>query len=383
MRNLIFPAFLALALAVGQVSAAVVFRQGEGWTAEAEDSGSVESSAVAQMNKAEGLEAEGQLGKALGAYRALVRKFPDSLIAPKAQLKVGDLYEQQGNYDKAFDAYSAYIKKYPRSPNFNKAVEAEFRIAKMFLEGERKRLFGVKTFPSMQRAQEMFEAILKDAPYSTWAALAQFNVGLALEKQGKESEAVAAYQKLIEKYSGSPVVADAYYQIGYVYYKQVSRGSYDDATRNKASEAFDEFIARYPESEKVPQARENLRNLAGGVNNNTLDVARFYEKQKNYKAAVIYYNEVVRMEAGSANAEVAKDRINHLKSTVGEDALRGPERTETGARVQAPRNVDTVSRPDYVGPAVKMPETEPKPKMRTDASDIKPEVPAVEPPLPQ
>lgn len=391
MRNLLFPALLALALSWQPLNAAAVFRQGEGWTAESEDSGTPESSAVAQMRKAESLEAEGELGKAIGAYRSLVRKFPEAVMASKAQWKVAELYEQQGNYDKAFDAYSAYIKKYPRSANFNKAVEAEFGIAKMFLEGERKRLLGVKTFPSMIRAQEMFEAILKDAPFSKLAPLAQFNVGLALEKQGKPEEAVAAYQKLIEKYAGTPVVADAYYQIGYVYYQQVSRGSYDEATRNKASEAFDEFIARYPESEKVPQARENLQNLSGGINSNTLEVARFYEKQKNYKAAVIYYNEVIRNEAGSPNAELAKNRIDFLKNTVGEEALRGPERTETGARVQARRGmqaqVDTVSRPDYVGPTVTMPEPPPapQPKMRTSVNDIEPvtDVPAVEPPLPQ
>lgn len=388
MRNPIFPAVLVLALALQQVNAAAIFRQGEGWAAESEDSGCVEASAVAQMRKAEALEAEGELSKALGAYRGLVRKFPQAVMAPKAQWKVAELYERQGNYDRAFDAYSAYIKKYPRSESFNKAVEAEFRIARMFLEGERKRVLGVKTFPSMYRAQEMFEAIIKDAPFSKLAAAAQFNLGLTFEKQGKPSDATSAYQTLIEKYSGSPAVADAYYQIGYVHYQQFKGGSYDDAIRNKAAEAFEEFIARYPEHEKVAQARENLRNLSGGVNTNTLEVARFYEKQKNYKAAVIYYNEVIRQEAGSANAEEAKSRIEHLKNTVGEDALRGPERTETGARAQTRRGmqaqVDTASRPDYVGPPVKMPkEQEPaKPSMRTNPEDVTP-VPAVEPPLPQ
>lgn len=343
------------------------------------------------MNKAEALEAEGDLAKALGAYRGLVRKFPQAVVASKAQWKVAELYEKLGDYERAFDAYSAYIKKYPRSEDFDKAVEAQFRIAKLFLEGERQRLLGLKTLPSMQRAQTMFETILKDAPYSKLAPLAQFNAGLALEKQGKTNEALAAYQTLIEKYSGSPVVADAYYQIGYVYYNQVRSGSYDEATRSKAGEAFEEFIARFPESEKVPQAKENLKSLSGGQNTNTLDIAKFYDKQKSYKAAVIYYNEVIRLEPGTANAELAKNRIEVLKQTIGEDALRpGPERTETGARVQARRRmqaqVDTVSRPDYVGPVVKMPEQEApsKPKMRTNLNDAQPvDVPAVEPALPE
>lgn len=385
MRKLLFSAVL-LAL-LSQIQAAVVYRKGEGWSAESEDAGSVEPDAIAQMRKAEGLEADGSLEKALGAYRGLVRKFPQAIMAPRAQWKVAELYERLGNYDRAFDAYSAYITTYRRGADFDKAVESEFRIAKLFLDGERRRLFGMKTLPSMYRAQEMFQAILKDAPYSKWAPLAQFNIGVALEKQGKPADALAAYQTVVEKYPGSPVVADAYYQIAYVHYQAIRNGSYDQATREKAVESFEEFIARFPQNEKVPQAKENLQQLSGGHNVNALEIARFYDKQKNYKAAVVYYNEVIRLEAGSENAKSAKTRIEELKNSVGSDELRpGPERTETGARVQARRKfqaqVDTAARPDYVGPEVKLPEE--TPKMRTNLKDAEPvNVPAVEPALPQ
>ena len=37
----------------------------------------------------------------------------------------------------------------------------------------------MKTFPSMVRAQEIFENIVKAAPFSKWAPLAQFYAGQA------------------------------------------------------------------------------------------------------------------------------------------------------------------------------------------------------------
>jgi len=371
-----------------RAGASLVFRSGEGWSTEAEGEDAVESSASAQLRKAQGHEYDGDLKKALSDYRGLVRKYPTSGVAAKSQLKVGELYEKLRDYDKAFDAYGKYLSTYPKGEDFDKAVEAQFNIAKLFLEGERKRLFGLKTLPSMERAQQMFESIVKSAPYSKFAPLSQFNIGQALEKQGKKAEAIAAYQVVVVKYPNDSIAVDAQYQIGYVYLKE-SRAAYDPAARTKAREAFEDFIARNPKSEKVSQAQDDIKSLSGNDTKGVLDVAKFYDKQKNYKAAVIYYNEVIKQQPGTPESDTAKARIEELKTLVGEDALRpGPERTETGERAQLKRKlnaqVDTASRPDYLGPPVSAPEEQPpaKPKMRA-APDQSGPVPAVEPTLPQ
>jgi outer membrane protein assembly factor BamD len=176
--------------------------------------------------------------------------------------------------------------------------------------------------------------------------------------------------------------------------KEHREGSYDRASAEKAREAFEDFINRYPESEKVPQARENMKTLQVSGAKGTLDIAKFYDRTKNYKAAVIYYNDVIKAQPDTPESNYAKTRIEELKGKFGEDALRaGPERSETGARAQSRRKmqarVDTVSRPDYVGPPVAVREPAPdevapsnRPRLRTSPQSIGP-VPAVEPPLPE
>jgi hypothetical protein len=115
--------------------------------------------------------------------------------------------------------------------------------------------------------------------------------------------------------------------------KQSREGSYDQAGTQKAREAFEDFINRYPESEKVPQARENLQQLTGGSTKSTLDVAKFYDKTKQFRAAVIYYNDVIKAQPDTTEANYAKTRIEELKAKYGEDALKAaPERAETGAK---------------------------------------------------
>lgn len=381
----------AIVLSAAAAPAAVVYRSNEGWTIEGDASTVIEPSAVEQMKKAEGFEAAGDDAKALNAYRGLVKRYSLSLLAPKAQRKVGMLQEKMGQYDPAYQSYDLYLQKYPNGDDFAAVVESMFKIAKLFLEGEKRRVLGVKFAPSMARAQEMFEGIVKRAPYSKLAPLAQFNVGQAMEKQGKFVEAIGAYQQITLRYPNDAIADDAQYQIGYVRLREYRDGSYDRAAADKAREAFEDFISRYPDSEKVAQARENIQALEGGRVKGNLDVAKFYDKTKQYKAAVIYYNDIIKLQPGSPESEYAKTRVAQLKEQFGEDALRaGPERTETGARASARRKlqakVDTVSRPDYVGPPVVVPEpievAPPRPQLRTGPSNIGP-MPAVEPPLPE
>jgi outer membrane protein assembly factor BamD len=367
--------------------AEVVYRSDEGWSVEGDPSSKIEESAVDQFKKAEGYEKSGNHGAALNAYRGLLKRFPRSVLAPKAQYKIGVLLENV-DHDKAFTAYETYLTKYEKGEDFDTVVESMFKIAKLFLDGEKKKLLGIKVAPSMERAQAMFEAIVKRAPFSKLAPMAQFNVGMALEKQNKYPEAIQAYSEVVTKYPNDAVADDAAYQAGYVRLRDYREGSNDRQSAVKAKEAFEDFINRYPQSEKVPQAQENLKTLSGGQTKSSLDTAKYYDKQKQYKAAVIYYNDVIKQEPDSANGTAAKKRIAELKEKLGDDALQaGPERAENGQRVQERKKmqakVDTASRPDYVGPPViiaqQKVETGPsRPQIRTPGSIG----PAVEPDLP-
>jgi outer membrane protein assembly factor BamD len=231
----------------------------------------------------------------------------------------------------------------------------------------------------------MFTDIVKHAPFHQLAPMAQFNVGQALEKQKKVPEAVAAYREVISRYPGDPVAHDAQYQLGYVQFQETRTGSYNEQTRQQAKESFEEYMNRQPKSEKTAQARENIKALTGAEIKNTMEIAKFYDKTKNYKAAVVYYNEVIRSAPGGAESEHARQRIEKLKAIAGADVLKaGPEKAMSGdmalARRRAQARVDVASRPDFNGPYIPLPPIadDGRPKMRTPG----PIGPITEPALP-
>jgi outer membrane protein assembly factor BamD len=395
VHALLFIAAGACLIAGHRACAELDYTPGTGWTSG--DSGgqdAAEATASAQLMKAEALEKSGDYHRAAVAYYTLTRKFPRSGAAAEAQIKAADMAFAGADYDHAYALYNEYLSKYPKGEEFDDALEGMYNVGQKFLEGARRQVFGVKTFPSMTRAQQIFENIVKTAPFSKWAPLAQFYAGQALEKQGQPDQAIADYEEVISRYPTDPAAADAQYQIGYVYLVQ-SRTAYDTEAAQKASDAFEDFLARYPNSEKAPQAQDDIKALQNHENSGAVQIAKYYDKKKNYKAAVIYYNEVIKEQPGSPDAKNAQARIDALKAKVGDAALEpGPEKTETGAKAVEQRRmqaqVETSSRADYVGPPVAEPTPPPAPDqtpppkddLRTSPDDLTPSQPPVEPPLP-
>jgi len=393
-RHVIFFLASAVSLLPCQRAGAVIeYQAGQGWTVEGPNGEEpTEGTASAQLDKAKSLESAGNYKAATAAYHNLVRKFPRSGVAAQAQFKAALMAEKAGDYDLSYAYLKEYLAKYPKGDDFDNAVATQFDIGQKYLEGARRRLFGVKTFPSMVRAQQIFEGIVSAAPYSKWAPQAQFYAGQALEKQGQPVQAIAAYEEVLSRYPSDPTAADAQYQIGYVHLT-AARLAYDKGEANKAREAFEDFLAHYPNSEKAPQAQDNLKSLQGRDTSGAMSIAKYYDKRKNYKAAVIYYNDVIKGSPGTPDAQVAQTRVDALKSQVGDEALQsGPEKAENGARAQEKRRVqaqiDTASRSDYMGPPVAQPTpvpdqvAPPKSQLRSSPDNLSPLPPPVEPELP-
>src|SRR5205814_8049043 len=213
---------------------------------------------------------------------------------------------------------------YRTSPHFNEAIEAQFRIGEMYLAGKKLKLLGIPFATSMDRAVEIFAAVVRTAPYGKYTARAQFDIGLAREKQGLNDAALQAYQAVIDKFPNEPVAADSQYQIGYIWFTAARSGTKDVAATQNSKTAFQDFLFRHANSEKAAQARANLQLLERKETTSSFQVAKFYDKQKNYRAAVIYYNEVIRQQPGSTESERAKQRIDELRAKVGEEALQPP-----------------------------------------------------------
>lgn len=319
LRPLLF-SLLALAFVTSLAQATLVWRPGEGWSDESGSDVSASSSRD-QLELAHKLEAQGQKDSALKAYKGLLRRWPLSFFAPEAQYRVGKILEDKADFYGAFQAFQKMVTKYPSSDYFEQALDEQYRIANLYLAGEPQRIWKIPVGPSMERTIEMYQRVIKNAPYGTYAPQCQFNIGLAREQQRKYTDAVDAYQTVLDNYPTSSVAANAQYQIGYAWMKSCQAGDYDMGAAKKAVDAFQDYLVRYPDSDKAVQAQENIQKLGTRQTQGAFDVAKFYETQHESRAAFIYYNEVVREDPNSSQAQIAKKRIQELRPIV--EALPG------------------------------------------------------------
>jgi len=310
----------ALCLADGG-KASIVFRPGEKVKYVAPGEEEISGNAQQLLDKAQDAEKQGNFGRAIKAYTQLLRKYPKDTLAPAATYRAAQLLEFEGDYMKSANTYRWLVERYPSSPNFDEAIEAQFRIGEMYLSGKKVKLLGIPIGTSMDRAVEIFAAIVRTAPFGRNTARAQFDIGLARQKQSANDAAIQAYQAVIDKFPNDPIAADAQYQIGYIWYEAARLGTNDQAATQNARTAFEDFLFRYPKSEKAQQARENLQRLQQKSTGDAMKVAKFYDKTKAYRAAVIYYGEVIRTQPGSTASAEAQKRIDQIRAKVGPTAL--------------------------------------------------------------
>src|SRR6267142_2368864 len=209
--------------------ASVIFQPGKKAKYVAPGDEEISGNAAELFQIAQTAEKEGNTKRAIKAYRSLVKRHPKDALAPGALYREAQLQEQEGEYLRAAESFVKLVEKYPSSPHFDEAIEAQFRIGEMYLGGKKKKVLGIPVGNSLDNAVIIFAAVVRTAPYGKYTARAQFDIGLAREKQGASEAAIQAYQAVVDKFPNEPIAADAQYQIGYIWFKATRTGTKDEA----------------------------------------------------------------------------------------------------------------------------------------------------------
>ena len=293
--------------------AALVWRKGEGWTYER---GGVATAANPreQLEVARKFQAKKDYDNAIGAYRRLLARWPTSSAAQEARLGLGESLVELGYLYKGFKEYQNLIEKHPNSPYFDTVLERQFDIGSRFLAGAKHRIWRLRIFSGLGKAVEVFEHVVKNGPYSPVGPEAQFRIGLAYEKQRDYISAVHAYEKVLERYPKLPIAEEAQFEIGWAYMKEAGRSEYDQNNANQSITAFNDFLLRFPDSNKTKRVEQVRVELKQEQSRGLFQIAAFYEKRNNPKAALIYYNEVIEQNPKSDWAGNAQRKITALAS---------------------------------------------------------------------
>ncbi|HSU53278.1 MAG TPA: outer membrane protein assembly factor BamD [Candidatus Dormibacteraeota bacterium] len=297
--------------------APLIYKPGEGWTYEpVGGEGKWQMTrAKDQLDVAQAAFDKKAYGLALKSARRVIHVWPMSDYAPQAQYLVARCLQETGKDEKAFAEYQKILEKHPKITTYDDILQRQYTIANKYLGGKWFKLWGyIPFFPSMDKTADMYAKIVKNGPYSDVAPQAQLKIGTAREKQHNYEMAVKAYETAADRYHDrSEVAAEALYRAALAYNKQAQTAEYDQTTAGQAIATFTDFMALYPNDQRVAQAQKTIASLKIEQARGNFEIAKFYERGKKWNGAMVYYNEVILQDPNSPYAAEARKRIDILK----------------------------------------------------------------------
>jgi len=323
---LLFVVAAFVALIPFRSPAPLIYTPGEGWYYEpaGEKADWMRPRAKEQLDVAEQAYTNKNYSVTLHAAHRVVRVWPLSDYAPRAEYLIGRCLEMEGKDEAAFNAYQDIIKKYPRTDEYEDILWRQYEIAGRFLNGEWFRIWGtIPLYPSMDETAGLYDKIVKGGPYSDVAPHAQLQIGAAREKQKDYDDAVKAYETATDRYHDQPEIAsDALFREGYAWQKQAATAEYDQSTAGKSIASYTDFVTLFPDDKRVADAQKSMILLKAQQVEGNFKIAQFYENSKvlgpeqRRNGALVYYNEVLQLDPNSTYAAQARQRIQALKPSV-------------------------------------------------------------------
>ncbi|MFC5453960.1 tetratricopeptide repeat protein [Prosthecobacter fluviatilis] len=340
---------------------------------------SQELAAAGMLAQARQAENAGKIGKAQAMYQAIVKKYAFTPSAAEASFHNAVIIRHNGKMDDAFDAFQNFIQSYRDSPHFSEAIEKQYEIAEEAKGGKKQRgMLLISMKMNSSDVIKFYEKIIKNAPFGKYAPLAQFSIAEIQQDLKEKDKAVAAYNKVVENYPHTSQAAEAQFRIGSISNIAAQR-SEDASNLLAARDALRTYIATHPTGDRKQETEMILHQVNTAEANQSLTVAKFYQRVGKTKAAAIYLNEALKFGSPEVSAQ-ARTMLAELASADPdgvEDAKKGPGQDYTALTAE-----NLKARDDYVGPmAPELARLSQKPKMRTGDEGFVP-IPLQEPTLP-
>jgi len=251
-------------------------------------------------------------------FSRLSTAFKDSDLAPEAQYYAGRSYEEGGKPYPAFLAYQKVIDIYPFTKRIDEIIEREYDIGQIFYAKNAGKLMGKELMPDIERSIEIFSRVRDNAPFGDYAPKAQFMIGLSYKKVEQYTEAIKAFQKIVDEYQRSNFYDKATYEVAQCTYLASLKSDYDQELTDEAIKEFKIIVDSRKGLDISKDAEEAVSLLEERKAKSLFKTAKFYERQKQYKSAVIYYEELVEKYPRSSLSGGSLKNIVKLKDLIKE-----------------------------------------------------------------
>ena len=192
-------------------------------------------------------------------------------------------------------------------------VVADEPADKLYNEG----LYLLNTKKDAKAAAKKFEEVDRQHPYSDWARKSLVMQAFAYYQAGAYDDCINTARRYVTLHPGSPDAAYAQFLIGSSYFDQMPEISRDQERTDKAVQALEEVVRKYPESEYAIAAKRKIEIARDQLAGKEMDIGRQLQNSHNYVGAINRFKVVVTRYQRTRHVEEALLRLTEVYMALG------------------------------------------------------------------
>jgi outer membrane protein assembly factor BamD len=178
-------------------------------------------------------------------------------------------------------------------------------------------LFLLNDKQDYKEAAKKFDQVDRENPYSDWARKALLMLAFSEYRAGEYDDCINAAKRYVTLHPSSPDAAYAQYLIASSYYDQILDVSRDQERAQKAIDAFQEVVHKYPDSEYALAAKKKIEMGRDQLAGKEMAIGRFYLKKRDFLGAINRFKVVVTQYQTTREVEEALERLTEAYLALG------------------------------------------------------------------
>lgn len=166
-------------------------------------------------------------------------------------------------------------------------------------------------------AAKKFEEVDRQHPYSEWARKALIMSAYAYYEAQAYDDTISAARRFVTLHPGSPDAAYAQYLIGSSQYDQILDITRDQSRTERAINALDEVVRKYPNTEYASSAKKKIDVARDQIAGREMQIGRFYLKKRDFTGAINRFKVVVTQYQTTRHVEEALMRLAEAYLSLG------------------------------------------------------------------
>ena len=146
-------------------------------------------------------------------------------------------------------------------------------------------------------AVDYFQEVERQHPYSEWSRRAILMQIYAYYQNGNYEESIAASDRFIQLFPGSPSAAYAFYMRATCHFEQIVDVGRDQGQAEQALAGLRDVARRYPNSSYATDATVKIDMVNDQLAGKEMNIGRYYQRANQPLAAIGRYKAVIDSEA--------------------------------------------------------------------------------------